>query len=62
MMVLASEEEEDEDGGETETNISRLRDTAEEAAPPYPVSLAVSKATSRSRQSPRKDWSWSRGK
>lgn len=43
-MVLASEEEEvEEDGGEN--NISRLRDTVEEAAPPYQASLAVSKAT-----------------
>ncbi|AEE27742.1 hypothetical protein AtNW77_Chr1g0004291 [Arabidopsis thaliana] len=50
MVNLASEEEE-EDGGD---NINRLRDTAGEAALPSPASLAVSKATSRSRRRPRK--------
>ncbi|XP_023645012.1 uncharacterized protein LOC111832518 [Capsella rubella] len=56
MVVLATEEEE-EDGDDY---ISRLRDTAEEAAPLSLASLAVSKATSRSRRRRRKPWS--RGK
>lgn len=57
-MVSASEEEEEEDGGRI---ISRQRDTEEEeAAPPYPASLAISKATSRSRR--RLIKGWNRGK
>ncbi|XP_024008665.1 uncharacterized protein LOC112084091 [Eutrema salsugineum] len=56
-MVLASEEEQEDDGG---GSISRLKDTAAEAALPYPASLAVSKATSRSRRKSIKDWN--RGK
>ncbi|XP_018490813.1 uncharacterized protein LOC108861445 [Raphanus sativus] len=59
-MVLASEEEEkeEEDGCQ---KTSRQRDTEEEeAAPPYPASLAISKATSRSKRRLRKGWN--RGK
>ncbi|CAH2038910.1 unnamed protein product [Thlaspi arvense] len=57
MVILTPEEEVEDDGGE---NISRLKDTVEEAALPYPASLAVSKATSRSRRRSIKDWN--RGK
>ncbi|XP_010457536.1 PREDICTED: uncharacterized protein LOC104739003 [Camelina sativa] len=53
LVVLASEEEEEEDGGD---NISHLRDTAEEAAPQSPASLAVSKASLRSKRRRRKAW------